>query len=244
MAIGFDTPLIGSMTVGMAIVVLGLMMLVGVILWASRVGKVREYGRILTVFALVSLVVMTIAMAVQPAQISVPPEQQPGQFQVLSVSSISGASYVSSTRTFTVVAHVYRTNHTISPATFSATFNVQRTDAGATTDIKTVTASVSQATLTDPVSGDSYKAILPTAYGEPNCDWSMTVGSETTTASDTLSAQLGLTPYQTGSFTVTITWNGQAFTTSNINENDVLYAASITIGGTVYTINVLIDTVS
>jgi len=117
---------------------------------------------------------------------------------------------------------------------------VQRSDSGQTTDIKTVSASVSQSTLTDPVTGDTYKVITPTAYGEPNCDWVMTPGD--VSATDTLSAQIGLTPYETGSFNVTIAWNDAAFTTSNIAENDVIYVGSITVAGEVYSMYVLIDT--
>jgi hypothetical protein len=222
----------------MLLVVLGMLLLVGAILWASRMGKVKEYGRVLTVFSLVVLIVLTIAMAIKPAEVTVPPEEQPGQFSVLSVEAVSNnVTYATSTRTFTVAMNAAAS---VVPANFSAIFSVQRTDSGATTDIKTVTASVSQSRLTDPVSGDSYNAILPTNYGDPDCDWTMTIGSATTSATNTLSAQMGLTPYETGSFHVTWLWNDAAFNTQNIAVNDVIYAGSINVGGTVYTVNVLI----
>jgi len=221
----------------MLLVVLGMLLLVGAILWASRMGKVKEYGRVLTVFSLVVLIVLTIAMAIKPAEVTVPPSEQPGQFSVISVVvDPDNASYVTSTKTFTVAMNA--SPGTVDPALFSAKFNVQRTDSGQTTDIKTVTASASQSKLTDPVSGDSHYVILPTNYGEPTCAWAMMPG--TTSATNTLSAQVGLIPYETGSFTVTWSWNSAAFKTDNIAVNDIIYAGSINIGGSVYTVNVLI----
>ena len=242
MAIGFDTAILGSITLGMLLIVVGMVLLVGAILWASRGAKVKEYGRIMTVFSLVVLIVLVIAMAVKPAEVTVPADEQPGEFSVVSITNVTDAAYISSSKTFTVAATVNTTSGVMTPGTFSALFNVQRMDSGATTDIKTVTASVTQSKLTDPVTGDTYNVILPTAYGEPDCDWEMSPSG--VTAENTLSAQLGLTPYETGSFEVTITWNDAAFTTSNIAENDVIYVGSINIGGTVYSVQVLIDVVN
>ena len=234
MAIGFDTSVIGSFTVGMLLIVLGMLLLVGAILWASRAGKVKQYGQVLTVFSLVVLMVLVVAMAIKPAEVG--PTTSVGTFSVISVTGVGHANYTSDSKTFTVAMRANAT--TFGPATFNATFNVQRTDAGPTTDIKTVTASVSQNKLTNPVTGDTYNVILPTSDGSPTCNWNLMPGS--TSATLTLSAQIGLTPYQTGSFKVTITWNPSAFTSSNIHVNDVIQAGSINVGGTAYTLQVLI----
>jgi hypothetical protein len=242
MAIGLDTAIMGSFTVLFLLIVLCIFLFVGTMLWASRAPKVKGYGLATMVASLVVLFITIVAMLATPAAVIVPADEVPGTFSVLSVTEVTDASYASASKTFTVAMTVNTTSGEISPDSFSAVFNVQRLDAGATTDIKTVTASVTQSRLTDPVSGDTFNVILPDSYGAPDCDWLMTPGN--VSATNTLSSQLGLTPYETGSFNVTITWNEAAFTTSNIAENDVIYVGSINIGGTVYSIQVLIDTVN
>ncbi len=242
MAIGFDTAVMGSLTVGMFIIIVAIFLIVGAILWASRVTKVRNLGLGMTVFSLVLLSVLAIAMVVRPAEVTVPSEDQPGVFDVLSVANVTGATFIQSSKTFTVAMTTNTTAGTITPTALLATFSVQRVDAGDTTNIKTVTAAVSQNTLTDPVTGDTYNAILPTSYGDPDVDWTLTPG--TVTATNTLTAQVGLTPYQVGTFAVNIHWNAAAFVTDNISVNDVIYVGSVTIGGEVYTIQVLIDAIN
>jgi hypothetical protein len=242
MAMGWNDAVIGSITVGILLIVLGMVLLVGAILWLSRAGKVRDVGRVMVVFALAGLVIMVIAMAVKPAEVIIPPDEEPGTFDVLSVTNVTGATYIESSKTFTVAATVNATARTMTPTYFLAVFNVQRTDSGTTTDIKTVTSHVTQTQVTDPVTGLTYNTVKPTSYGEPDCDWLMSPGS--VTASNTLNAQLGLTPYESGTFQVNITWNPSAFTTSNVAVNDVIYAGSITVGGEVYQLQVLLDVVN
>lgn len=244
MAIGLDSNVIGGLTVWMVFVAFAVILIAGLILYASRAAKLKDWGAGLSILSAIVLFVMVIAVAVQPAAIS--PEEEAGQakFSVLSVADVGGATYSQSARTFTVSATVNTTSHAISPTTLQANFSVQRNDAGASTDVKTVSASMSQSSRTDPTTGLTYKCIASNSFGVPNVDWNMVIGSDSVSATDTLTAQMGLTPYETGTFNVTVTWNGQAFTTSDVLASDVIYAATLTIGTVTYTIQVVVSTVN
>jgi hypothetical protein len=239
MAWGLDQSIVGSLTMGLLMIIVGVVLVVGAILWISRMAAVREIGKVMTVLALAVLVVLVVVLAIQPAQVAPAPDN--GTFAVLSVgglgTGLSKANYTTSTKVFTADLYVNTTAKSVmGPKYFTANFTVQRTDAGATTDIKTVSAAVTQAQVTDPVSGLTYYVVKPNTYGQPSLNWTM--GSVTATYS--MSAQLGLTPYATGVFTVNWTWNPSAFTTSNVAVNDVIAACSITVGPSTYTVQVLV----
>jgi hypothetical protein len=240
MSMGLEDPLIGSITVGIALIVLGICILVGAILWASRAGELRDVGKVLVSIPLALMLVLVLVMAIEPAEVT-PPTTHDATFEVLSVGGTVSCNYTSSTHVITVYQRVNSTANTItSPKSMSVNFTVQRTDSGETTDIKTVTASIAPASLTDPVTGLSYSSILPNGFGQPSCNWTMTVGSSANVAQFSLSAQMGLTPYQTGSFNMTIWWNPSAMTTSNVALNTIIPAGSMVVSGETYTIQVLL----
>lgn len=239
MAMGLDTPIAGALTMSILMIIVGVILVVGAVLWLSRLAAVRQIGMVLTVLALAVLLVLVIVLVIQPAEVAPAPES--GTFKVLSVaglgSGLSKANYTTSTKVFSTAEKVNTTAKSIlGPKYFTANFTVQRTDAGATTDIKTISASVAQAQVTDPISGLTYYVIKPNTYGQPSCNWTMGGVS----ATYTLSAQLGLTPYATGVFVVNWTWNPSAFTTSNVLANDIVQCATITIGSETYTVQALI----
>lgn len=242
MAIGLNDPVLLGIPLYALLMVFGFLLVIGLVLWAMRVKGMRDLGRGMSILSVIVLIVLVIAMAVQPAQVGPIPGE--AEFEVLSVSAVGGANYSIGSKTFTVAATVNKTSHVIAPTTLTANFSVQRGDAGQTTDVKTVTASVAQTTRTDPTTGLSYKAIASNAYGIPNLDWVMVVGGASTSATDTLTAQMGLTPFQTGVFNMTINWNGYAFTTSDVAVNDVIYAGTLTIGSETFTVQVVIKTVN
>ncbi len=244
LAIGLNSNVIGGLTVMYTLVIFAVVLIFGLILYASRAAKLKDWGLGMSIVSALVLFVMVIAIAIQPAAVS--PGEEPGQanFDVLSVANVGGATYSQSAKTFTVSATVNTTSHAISPTTLQANFSVQRNDAGASTDVKTVSASMSQSSRTDPTTGLTYKCIASNSFGVPNVDWNMVIGSDSVSATDTLTAQMGLTPYQTGAFNVTVTWNGQAFTTSDVLASDVIYAATLIIGSETYTIQVVVSTVN
>jgi hypothetical protein len=244
MAMGLNDPVVGGLTVYMLLLISGIILIAGVLLWAMGASKLKDAGKGMTVMGVLFLVVMVVAMAVSPASLAPGEEAGAATFEVLSVSNVGGATFSQSSNTFTVSATVNTTANTISPTQLLADIAVQRTDAGETTDVKTVSASASQAKRTDPTSGLTYPCIASNAYGLPNLDWTMTVGSTSVSATDSLTAQMGLTPFQTGTFNVTFNWNGNAFTTSEVQVSDVIYAATLTIGSEVYTIQVVIGTIN
>jgi hypothetical protein len=244
MALGLNSNVIGGLTVYMVLLIFGMMLVAGLILYASRAAKLKDWGLGLSIISGLVLFVMVIAVAIQPAAISPGEEAGQAKFEVLSVANVGGATYSQASHTFTVSATVNKTSHAITPATFYANFSVQRNDAGASTDVKTVSATMSQTSRTDPTTGLTYKCIASNSFGIPNVDWNMVIGSDSVSATDTLTAQMGLTPYQTGAFNVTVHWNGQAFTTSDVLASDVIYAATLTIGSETYTIQVVVSTVN
>lgn len=244
MAIGLDDPIIGGVTAYMLLLVFGIILIAGVLLWAMGASKLKDAGKGMTVIGILVLVVMVVAMAVSPATVAPGDSAGTATFEVLSVTNVAGATFSQSSNTFTVSATVNTTAGTISPTQLLADISVQRTDAGETTDVKTVSASASQAKRTDPTTGLTYPCIASNAFGLPNLDWTMTVNSVAVSATDSLTAQMGLTPFQTGVFNVTFNWNGNAFTTSDVQLSDVIYAATLTIGPEVYTIQVVIGTIN
>jgi hypothetical protein len=225
-------------------IIVGVVLLISAILWASKVAAVRDFGKIGTVLSLAVLLVLVIVLAASPAEVAPPP--QVATFEVLSVGgtntgSIAGCNYSAATHTFTVKMRVNTTANTIgSPQYWQVNWTVQRTDAGSATDIKTVSAAMTQRQTTDPVTGLTYNSIKPAADGRPSLNWTLP-GS--VTAGYSLSAQMGLTPYAVGAFAMNITWNPSAFTTSNVAANDVIPAGSIVIGPETYTVQVLISSV-
>lgn len=240
MMIGLNDPVIGGLSWLMLVVVLVIVLAVGVAFIMSK--GLKEAGKALSLSAIIILFVVVIAMAVAPAA-QVSPGTGNGQFSVITVSDVGGANYSLGSKMFTVAATVNKTAHTIGPSSLYANFTVQRTDAGQSTDIKTVTASFSQTTRTDPTTGLSYKAIASNSFGVPNLDWQMAVGGSSVAATDTLTAQMGLTPYENGVFNATIHWSGYAFSTSDVTVNDVLYAGTLTIGSDTYSFQVVVKTV-
>lgn len=239
---GLNDPVVGSLTMGLLMVIVGFILLISAILWISKVAAVRDFGKIGTVLSLAVLLVLVIVLAAQPAEVA-PPSEIAATFEVLSVGGtnvlgISGCNYTASTRTFTVAMGVNTTSGAIvSPAFWVANWTVQRTDAGQTTDVKTVTASMSQRQVTDPVSGLTYNTVLPASDGRPTATWTL---PNSVTATFVLSSQIGLTPYQTGAFALNISWNPSAFTTSNVALNDVIPAGTVVVAGETYTLQVLI----
>lgn len=241
MTLGWDSPVIGSLSLGVMLIIAGVCLLVGAILWASRAGQLKDFGRVLTVLSLAVIVIMVIALAVKPAEIA--PAPSAGTFKVLSVTGLVGATFSEPNRIFTVAMNVNTTAHTTTVSQLAANFSVQRTDAGlSTTDIKTVSAGVAQSSQTDTNTGLTYNTLAPNKYGEPKVNWTLDPGAVAVTYS--LTAQLGLTPYESGAFSLTMDFNAQAFTTSQVTANDIIYAGSITVAGVVYSINVVIGTVS
>ena len=242
LALGWNTPVIAGVTLGVMLLILGILMIVGAVLWASRAGQLKQFGQVLTVLSLALVVIMVIALAVKPAEVS-PAGPTSAQFKVLSVGGLTGCSYSDTTHIFTVAMNVNTTAHSITVAQLKANFTLQRTDQGSgTTDVKTVTATASQSSVTDANTGLSYNTFQPNNYGQPKVNWTLMPGDVTVTYS--LSSQLGLTPYQSGSFAITIDFGKQAFTVTQTTANDIINAGSISLAGITYQINVVIGTVS
>lgn len=239
---GLNDPVIGSLTMGLLMVIVGFILLISAILWISKVAAVRDFGKIGTVLSLAVLLVLVIVLAAQPAEVA-PPSDIAATFEVLSVGgtntgAIAGCNYTAATHTFTVAMRVNTTSDAIgSPKYWQANWTVQRTDAGQTTDVKTVSASFSQQQVTDPVTGLTYNTVKPASDGRPSANWSL---PGAITATYVLSSQMGLTPYQTGAFALNITWNPSAFSTSNVVLNSVIPAGTIVVAGETYIVQVLV----
>jgi hypothetical protein len=239
---GLDDPVIGGLTLGLLMIIVGFVLLISAILWISKVSAVREFGKFGTVISLAVLLVLVIVLAASPAEVA-PPSDDTATFEVLSVGgtntgAIAGCNYTAATHVFTVAMRVNTTGNTIgSPLYWQANWTIQRTDAGETTDVKTVSASYSQTQITDPVTGLTYNSVKPANDGRPSCNWSL---PSSVTATYVLSSQMGLTPYSVGAFAINITWNPSAFSTSNVAVNDVVPAGTMVIGPETYSIQVLI----
>jgi hypothetical protein len=242
MAVGLNEPVVGGVTMLMLLVLFGFILLICAILWAAKAPGVANAGKIGTVLSLAVLLVLVVVLAASPAQVTPPSETAP-TFKVLSVGGTTAtgsaaSNYTAATHTFTVSMRANTTADTIvSPKYWSANFSVQRTDAGQSTDVAMMSASYTQQQVTDPVTGLTYNTIKPAADGRPSLNWTMTGAIQ---ATFTLSSQTGLTPFQTGWFSLNVTWNPTAYSTSNIVVNSIVPAGTIVVGPETYTIQVLI----
>lgn len=244
LALGLSDPVMGGLTVMWVVAIFVVVLLVGAILWGTRTKGLKEVGMGATILSIIVLGILGLAAVITPAAISPGQPSENANFEIISVGDIGGATYSQASKTLTVSATVNLTTHVMSPTHIHANFTVERTDAGPSTDVRTVAATVSQSSRTDPSSGLTYKCIASNSFGVPNVDWTMYQGGSSVSATDTLSAQMGLTPYQTGSFNVTVNFNANAFSTSDVQASDVIYAATFTIGAEVYTLQVVMATVT
>ena len=233
-------PLIGGITLQMALIILGFLTFLGVIIWAMKIPKLKGLGMGMTLLPLALVFILIVSMAATSATIVVPGDQQPLTSDVLSVAATYG-NYSQSSHTITVVLSVNTTDHTANGTANQLYLNytVQRTDAGQSTDVKTLTMSYSPSTLVDPVTGLSYSSAEPNTDGRPQVNWTLG-GTTIATASRTLSAQMGMTPFQTVWIGLNVEWNGAAVSTSNVAINDVVSLGSVNIGGEIYQIQGLI----
>lgn len=243
---GLNDPVIGSLTMGILMVIVGFVLLISAILWASKVAAVKDFGKIGTVLSLAVLLVLVIVLAAQPAEVA-PPSDTAATFEVLSVAGTTAtgsaaSNYTAATHTFTISMRANTTADTIvGPKYWSANWSVQRTDSGETTDVRTVSASMTQQQVTDPVTGLTYNTVKPASDGRPSANWTL---PSAVTATFVLSSQMGLTPYQVGAFSLNVTWNPTAFSTSNVVLNSVIPAGSVVVAGETYTVQVLITGVN
>jgi len=236
-------PLVGGVTLQMALIILGFLTFLGVIIWAMKIPKLKGLGMGMTLLPLALVFILIISMAVAPATIVVPPGQEPMTSDVLSVA-VTHANYTQSTKLITAVVAV---NSTAPSLNNSAThvlvnFTIQRTDAGQSTDVKQLTCSFSPSSMTSPSTGISYSTARPNSDGRPNVNWTITT-TTVTTASRTLSVQAGMTPYQTINVAVNIEYNANAFGISSVAANDVIGIGTLNIGGEIYTLQAVVNAV-
>lgn len=243
-ALSLDDKIVGGVTVTYVLGAFAVILIVGAILWGTRTKGLKEAGMAMTILSIIVLAILGLAAVITPASVAPGQPSENANFEIISVGNIGGATYSQASKTLTVSATVNKTTHVMSPTHIHANFTVERTDAGPSTDVRTVSAVVSESSRTDPSSGLTYKCIASNSFGVPNVDWTMYSGGSSVSATDTLSAQMGLTPYQTGAFNVTVNFNGNAFSTSDVQASDVIYAATFTIGTEVYTLQVVMATVT
>jgi hypothetical protein len=236
-------PLIGGITLQMALILLGFLTFIGVVIWAMKIPNLKNLGMGMTLVPLALVFILIISMAVTPAITVVPDEDQPMTSDVLSVAVIHG----NFTQSDKLITAVVVTNSTTPSMNNSAThilvnFTVQRTDSGPAYDVKQLTCSYSPSTLTSPSTGISYSVARPAADGRPNVNWTITQ-TAVTTASRTLTTQAGMTPFETINVAVNIDYNYNAFGISSVAANDVISLGTVNIGGEIYTLQVVVNAV-
>jgi hypothetical protein len=225
------------------LLLVALITFIGIMLWGFKVPKLKGLGVAMTSIGVTVLLVMVVLLAAVPAQVT-PPTTHDATFDILAVTPTHG-NYTQATKTITIIVDVNTTTPSLnnSATHLFVNFTVQRTDAGETTDIKTITASYAPASITDTITTDVFSVAKPAADGTPEVNWTMTTNAGVATSTRTLSAQEGLTPYETGNVAVNIVWNAAAFGASQIAANDVVNCGVLTVGGVAYQLQVLVHAV-
>lgn len=243
-AIGWNDPIVAGASVGIVIIAVAVLAFLAFGM-AQIFPGAKKGGRVFGLLLAGVVAVMILAVAVTPATV-VTPGDNPATFQVLAVAATHG-NYTQATKTISVVLDV---NTSAPSLNNSAThillnFTVQRTDQGVNLlDARTITGSYAPVSMTDAVTGLSFSVARPNTDGRPNVNWTLVDGAgAVATASRTLTAQMGLVPYETGNIAVNIVWNPSAIGISQVQANDIVNLGTVVIGGETFIIQGLIHAV-